>query len=158
MDVGPGMMHEAVEEIFYKFRLQVAHEADSNQIFENQRRTAAQINRNHSESLIHRLDKVSCTIDASPVAERLRKELAQDDAHIFHCVMLIDVEIAGGFQLQVEAAVLGEQLQHVIEEADAGGDFVAAAPFERQAPADLRFFRIAFNGRASHRVPRTSSI
>ncbi len=29
--------------------------------------------------------------------------------------------------------MLGEQLQHVIEEADAGGDFVAAAAFDLQA-------------------------
>jgi hypothetical protein len=31
--------------------------------------------------------------------------------------------------------VLGEQLQHVIEEADAGGDFVAAAAFDAQFAA-----------------------
>ena len=47
--------------------------------------------------------------------------------------MLIDVEIAGGFKGEIEASVLGEQLQHVIEKADAGGDFVRAAAFDAQA-------------------------
>ena len=44
--------------------------------------------------------------------------------------MLIHVQIAIGAQLQIEAAVFGEQLQHVVEEADAGRDLVPAAPFD----------------------------
>ena len=60
--------------------------------------------------------------------------------------MLVHVQIAFGDQLQIEAAVLGEQLQHVIEEADAGGDLVRAAPFDREAAADLRFFGVALDG------------
>ena len=54
--------------------------------------------------------------------KRLRKQLAQHDADILDGVVLIHIQIAVGFQLQIEAAVLGEQLQHVIEEADAGRD------------------------------------
>ena len=63
-----------------------------------------------------------------PVAERLREELAEHDAHVFDGVVLVHVEIALRLQLEVEAAVLGEQLQHVVEKADAGGDLVAALP------------------------------
>ena len=54
--------------------------------------------------------------------------------------MLIHIQIARGLQLQIEAAVLGEQLQHVIEEANAGGDLVAAAAIDLQRAADLRLF------------------
>ena len=35
-----------------------------------------------------------------------------------------DVEVAGGFQVEVEAAVLGEELEHVVEETDAGRDLI----------------------------------
>ena len=45
-------------------------------------------------------------------------------------MVLVHVEIAVGVQLEVEAAVLGEQLQHVVEEADAGRDLVPAAAFD----------------------------
>jgi hypothetical protein len=44
---------------------------------------------------------------------------------------------------EVEAAVLGEQLQHVVEEADAGGDFIPAAAFDAERAGDLRLFGVA---------------
>ena len=40
---------------------------------------------------------------------------AEHDPGILDGVMLIDIQIAGGMQLQIESAVLGEQLQHVIQ-------------------------------------------
>ena len=48
--------------------------------------------------------------------------LAEHDADVFDGVVLIHVEIARRLQRQIEAAVPREQLQHVIEEADAGRD------------------------------------
>ena len=59
--------------------------------------------------------------------------------------MLIDIQIARGLQLQIEAAVLGEQLQHVIEEANAGGDVVAALAVEVQRAANLRLLGVALD-------------
>ena len=52
--------------------------------------------------------------------KRLVEELAQHDADIFDGVVLIDIEVALGFELKIEAAVMGEQFQHVIEETDSG--------------------------------------
>ena len=76
----------------------------------------------------------------------LREQLAEHDAHVFDGVVLIHVEIAVGLQRQVEAAVLGEQLQHVVEEADAGRDVVPAAAFDLQRAADAGLFRVALDG------------
>jgi hypothetical protein len=42
--------------------------------------------------------------------------------------------------------MLGEQFQHVIEKADASGNFVTAFAFQCQASANLRLFGIAFDG------------
>ena len=77
----------------------------------------------------------------------LREQLAQHDADVFHGVVLVDIQIALGVELQIEAAMLGEQLQHVIEEADAGGDFVPAAAFDPQRAADVRFLGVALGWR-----------
>ena len=60
--------------------------------------------------------------------------LAEHDADVLDGVVLVDVEIAGRLQRQIEAAVAREQLQHVIEETDAGADVVAAAAVDRQRP------------------------
>ena len=59
--------------------------------------------------------------------------LAERDADVLDGVVLIDVEIARRLQRQVEAAVPREQLEHVVEEADAGADVVAALAVDRRA-------------------------
>ena len=77
------------------------------------------------------MHEVTGAVDAAPVAQRLGEQLTQHDAGVFDGVVLVHVEVARGLERQVEAAVLGEQLQHVIEEADAGRDLVAAAALDR---------------------------
>ncbi len=58
--------------------------------------------------------------------------LADHDADVFDRVVLVDFEITIGAQLQIEGAMLREQLEHVIEEANAGLDFVASAAFNAE--------------------------
>src|SRR5205085_2169397 len=95
---------------------------------------------------------------AAALPKSLRKQLAQHDARIFYRVMLVHVQIARGMQRQVEPAMLGEQLQHVIEEADARGDIVHALAFDHQGARDLRLFRDALDGCGSHKTVSSSLI
>ena len=74
------------------------------------------------------------------------EELAEYDADVFDGVVLVHVQIAIGVEGEVEAAMFGEELEHVIEEADAGGDLVAAAAFDPERAADAGFLRIALRG------------
>ena len=97
-------------------------------------RATAQVDRHHGERLVHRHDEIAGAVDALAIAERLQHRLAEHDADVFDRVVLIDVEIAGGLERQVEAAVTREQLEHVIEEADAGADVVPAAAVDDQLP------------------------
>jgi hypothetical protein len=60
-------------------------------------------------------------------------------------VVLVHVEVAFGLQGEIEGSVFREELQHVIEEADAGGDFVAAFAFYAERARDLGFFCVALN-------------
>jgi hypothetical protein len=62
--------------------------------------------------------------------------------------MLIDVEIARGLHLQIEAAVASHEIQHVIEKTDPGPILVLALALERQRDPDLRFRRPAIDDRA----------
>ncbi len=43
----------------------------------------------------------------------------QNNAGVFHRVVLIHVQVAIGVKLQIEAAVFAKKLEHVIEEAHA---------------------------------------
>ena len=112
----------------------------------------AEIDRRDGESLVHRHDEVAGAVDAAPVAERGRDRFAERDPEVFDGVVLIDVEVAGGGDRQVERAVAREQLQHVVEEPDAGADVVAAATVERQFEMDLRLGGLPVDHRAAHRT------
>ena len=63
---------------------------------------------------------------------RREHRLAERDADVFDGVMLIDVEIAGGLHLQIEPAMPRDEIEHVIEKADAGVVLEAALAVERQ--------------------------
>ena len=54
------------------------------------------------------------------------------------------------FSVEVEAAVPREQLQHVIEEADAGAVVERAVAIDVQGAADLRLGRAPVDHRAAH--------
>src|ERR1700685_1044907 len=66
--------------------------------------------------------------------------------------MLIDVQIAGGFEREIEAAMLGEQFQHMIQETDSAGNVVCAAAFDAQPAGDLGLFGVAFERGFSHKA------
>ena len=139
VEVGAGMVDEAAEEILHQFGLQIAHQPHAHQILVHQRGPAAEIERHHGQRFIHGQHEIAGAIDAAPVAQRFGEQLAQHDAHVFDGVVLIDVEVAIGIELEIEAAVFGEQFEHVVEEADAGRDFVAAAAFDGTACRESGF-------------------
>ena len=93
-------------------------------------RASAEIDRGDPQGLVHRHQKISGAQNAALVAQGSIEGLAQSDADIFDGVVLIDVEIAVALQFKIEAAVMREQFQHVIEEANAG-NFVASLSIDR---------------------------
>src|SRR5947208_6275894 len=69
--------------------------------------------------------------------------------------MLIDVEVAFGFDGEVEGAVAGNELEHVVEETDSRGDAGFSAAVQIQANADIGFVGVAMDcGCSGHGVQR----
>jgi hypothetical protein len=151
VEVGSAVGDEAIEEVMEEFNLKIANEADFYCVFVNKRGAAAEIDCSDSKCLVHRQHEVACAIDAYAIAQRFREELAENDAAVFDGVVLIDIEVTGGMQSEIEPAVLGEQLEHMVEEADAGPHVVTALPFDLEGAVDLRFFGDAFNLSGSQR-------
>jgi len=143
VQVGSGMVDESTEKVFDKFGLQIAYEADFDAVLIYESRASAEIDRDDSQRFIHGKHEISGAVDAFAIAKGLGEQLADHNAGVFDGVVLIDIEIAFGGELEVEAAVFGEELQHVIEEADACSDFLAAAAFNSQFAADLSFLCVA---------------
>src|SRR4029077_19627874 len=64
----------------------------------------------------------------------------------------VDLEVALRFDTEVEAGVLAELLEHVIEERDAGGDGGRAAAVDDEHQVDGGLLRLAFDlGLANYR-------
>ena len=70
--------------------------------------------------LVHRHDGVAVAGDPAAVAERLVERLAEHDPGVLDRVVGAGLQVAGDLDLEVEPAVAGEQVEHVVEEADAG--------------------------------------
>jgi hypothetical protein len=116
--------------------------------FEHEIRAARQVDRDLRFALIHRQQK-AVAADAGLVAERLAQRLADGQRAILDRVVLVDVQVAAAAQLQRKAAVPGELLEHVIEEADAGGDAAGGAAVEFELQLDVGFARLAVQLRAA---------
>lgn len=54
--------------------------------------------------------------------ERLLQRASQRDEDVLGSVVVVDVEVALAAQVEGPAGVLGQRVQHVVEEADAGVD------------------------------------
>ena len=120
MDVGARADGEALEEVVHQLGLQVADQPHLHLQVDDGVRPSAEIDRGDRQRLVHRHDEVAGAVDAAAIAERRRHRLAERDAEVLDGVVLIDVEVAAGVDLEVEGAVPREQLEHVIEKADAG--------------------------------------
>lgn len=83
------MVHPPSEEILHQLGLEIADQADLHPVLIDQRRPAPEVKRHHGQRFVHRQDEVPGAVDSLAVAERLRHELPQYDAHVFDGVMLV---------------------------------------------------------------------
>ena len=157
VDVGLRALREPFEEVLDELRLQIADAADLEPQIDDRVDAPAQIDRRHRQRLVHRHHEVSGAVDAAAVAERRRHRLAERDADVLDGVMLIDVEIPLRVQLQVERAVTGDELQHVIQEPDPGPHVVAPLAVEREPERDRRFRRDPVDGGPPHRTSSSAA-
>jgi hypothetical protein len=79
------------------------------------------------------------------------QRLAEGDADILDGVVGVDVQVAVGLNFEVDQAVPGNLLEHVIEKGDTGGEAALAAAIEVQANGDPGFECIPGNFCLPHR-------
>ena len=68
------------------------------------------------------------------------ERLPEHNPGVLHHVVIIDVDVAGCFDLQIKQAVLGKERQHVIEERDTSVDYGHTSAIDIQLYFDLRLF------------------
>src|SRR5258708_30150262 len=108
MDIGARSAGKAVEEVMNQFSLQIANQTLPYLGVHHGSCAPAKIHRCQSQSLIHRHDEIPCAQNPPLRSQRFVKRLAENDAHVFHGVVLVYIKIALGTQFEVEASVTGE--------------------------------------------------
>jgi hypothetical protein len=84
--------------------------------------------------------------DSAFRTESLLHGFAESNSQVFNGMMLVHVQIAASVQIEIEGAVARDEFQHVVKEADAGGDASLAAPVQVQFLADVGLVCFAMNG------------
>ena len=100
-------------------------------------RPAGQVDRRLHQRLVQRHRGVAEAADAGLVAERLAQRLAERERGVLDGVVRVDLEVAVGAHDEVEAAVLAELGEHVVEERHAGRDVGGAGAVEVELDRDV---------------------
>src|SRR6185437_16105231 len=109
-------------------------------------RPAGEIDGDLGQRLIHRQQKAVAS-DARFVPQGSSHRLAKRQRTILYGMVLVDLQIAAAGELQREAAVLGELLEHVIEEADVRADLNGRRRVQIETHLDVGLTRLSVNAR-----------
>ncbi len=129
----------------------IAHALTLELTFEHEVRPAAEIQCGAGQRLVHRQGE-AVAANAALVAQRLAQRLAQCEPGVFDGVVLVNVQVTLGLDVQREATMLADLFKHVVEERQAGGDACIAGTIQVQLNADLRFLGIALDYCGAWRV------
>jgi hypothetical protein len=69
----------------------------------------------------------------------LKDRLSQNDAQVFHGVVIVHFDIPFGFDVKVKKTVTGKKGQHMVEKGDPGVDGRFAAAVKFQTDSDIGF-------------------
>ena len=124
----------------------VAREID----LEHQHRPARNVDHDARQRLVHRHVDRGIAGDAGHGAERLLHGLPERDADVLGGVVVIDMEVAIGLHRDVDARMPGQQVEHMVEKADAGRNLGHARAVEVHRDLDVGFLGLALDGRCAH--------
>ena len=108
-------------------KLQVVHEV----------RPARQIEGDHGQRLVHGQQAGTVAANAALVAKRLLERLSESETDVFDGVMAVHVKVALCLDDEIEAGVVSEQCEHVIEEPDARAHLCRSGAVDNQRDEDV---------------------
>ena len=149
-----GVDGESLEPFLHQFGVErthlVAHEFSA----EDEKRPAGNVDRHARERLVHGNVDIGVARNAFHIAERLLHRLAERDPDILGGVMMIDMQVALSLDLDVDARVTRQQIEHVIEKTYARGDGRTAFAVKVDRNLDGGFLGGTFHRRLAHGLLR----
>ena len=107
---------------------------------------AGQVADRAGEGLVQGGVRVPEAFDAGAVAQGLVERRAQHEGAVLRGVVVVDLQVSLAGEFEVEAGVAREGIEHVIEEADPGGDLARARTVQVEDGADAGLLGLAADG------------
>jgi hypothetical protein len=107
------------------------------------------VDHDSAQGLVHGNDRMTVSPDSFLCSERLAQRFPQANPYVFDRVMMIDLRIPFGTQLQVHKTMNSHEGEHVIHERDAGIDLGRTFPIEPEEELYIRLFRFSLYSRSS---------
>lgn len=130
VEVALGVCCECLPKIFDEFAVEFTDLLSRHGGLKDQVASAAEVHSDSRQGFFHGQHDMTVASDTGFGTEAIPEGLAETDADIFGGMVGIDVGIAVGLDFQVDQGVFREEDQHVVEESDAGVDFVLTGAVE----------------------------
>lgn len=148
-----GVIDEPLEEFAHEIDVEGADARTGEFAAKDEPWAAREVDHRARQRLVERHVGVTVAGKAALVAQGLGKRLTEGDADVLDRVVVVDVRVAFGANLEVDEPVPGHLLEHVVEKGHAGGEFgaTAAVEIERHAHAGLEGVALDDGGTAHRR-------
>ena len=121
--------------------------------FPHEEGTTRNIERHARKRLVHGGIGAAVPANAAAIAQSLGNRLAQRNRAVLGRVVLIDMQIASHLHGNVDQRVTRKLFDHMIEEADPGGNVISPHPVEVHFDENVRFLGLARNPACTHGPP-----
>ena len=137
------MVAKALKEFVRQLGIELANHAAGERDVLHQTGPPRQVDNDAGQRLVQRHIGVAVAAQAFFVANGAGHGLAKADADIFHRVVAVDVQVAVAIDFEVNQAVAGNLLQHMVKKTDAGAQIGLAGAVQVDAHGDARLCRVA---------------
>ncbi len=138
-----GILRQRMEELAHQLGVEGADLRRREGDVPHQIRPSRHVDRGARQRLVHGEVDRGITHDAAPLAERLRQRLADRDAGVLDRVVVVDMQVALGLDRHVDQRMPGELVEHMVEEADAGGHVGLAGAVNIERDRNFGLLRLA---------------
>ncbi len=149
-----GMVDEALEKLMEQVDIELADAGAGEIDVIFQTGPAGEIYHHAGQRFIERHVGLAVTAQTLFVAERPGKGLTQGDADVLDAVMVVDMPVAAGNDLQIDETMTGYLVEHVVEKPDAGVELGDARTVKVKTNDDPGFEGVACDFGFPHGVGR----
>lgn len=148
--VHAGIHGEGMKPFAHELGIELADLVAGEIDLEHQDRPARDVDHDARQRLVHGQVDVGIAGDAGHAAERLLDGLPQRNTGVLGGMMMINVQVAHRLDREVDAGMTGEEIEHMVEKADAGRDVGRAGAIEVHSHLDVGLFGLALDRRGAH--------